>query len=356
MSYQREYEQRLRIGLVGVGGHAYRNILPALHYLPVELIALCDLNQDLLARTAKEYGVSKTYSQAAEMYAAGDLDATLICVGPHAHPGLAIEALRAGLHVWMEKPPAIRASQIEEMIKARGDRVCAVGFKKAFMPATRKAKELMMRSDFGKPRSLLAIYPMTIPTDGPGVLERGELRNWLANGCHPLSLMLELGGRVREVTCILGPGEEAVGTVNLLYESGAVGVLHLAAGAPAGCPIERYQLFGDGKVISIENSSRVEYHRGFPFDYGRQRDFSGPGTESGTVVWEVSHTLSTLENKGIFIQGIFDELYEFVTAILESRPLRTSDLEFTLHLMKVYEAALLSRGKPVSIDSRRAVE
>lgn len=351
MSYQREYQERIRIGLVGVGGHAYRNILPALHYLPVELVALCDLNEDLLARTAREYGVTKTYPKAGEMYAAAELDAVLICVGPHAHPQLAIEALRAGLHVWMEKPPAMRASQVEEMIKARGDRTCAVGFKKAFMPATRKAKELMTSPDFGKLRSVLAVYPMTIPADGPGILERGELRNWLANGCHPLSFMLELGGRVREVTCVLGPGEEAVGMVNLHYESGALGVLYLAAGAPPGCPIERYQLFGDGKVISIENNSRVEYHRGIPFDYGRQRDFFGPGTGSGTVVWEVTNSLSTLENKGIFIQGIFDELSEFAGSVLESRPLRTCDLEFALHLMKVYEAALLSRGKPVSTDS-----
>ena len=56
MSYQREYERRVRIGVVGIGSHAYRNILPALHYLPVTLVALCDLNAELLAKTAAEYG------------------------------------------------------------------------------------------------------------------------------------------------------------------------------------------------------------------------------------------------------------------------------------------------------------
>ena len=37
MSYQREFEQRLNVAVVGVGSHGYRNILPALHYLPVRL-------------------------------------------------------------------------------------------------------------------------------------------------------------------------------------------------------------------------------------------------------------------------------------------------------------------------------
>jgi len=349
MSYQRDYQKRIRVGLVGVGGHGYRNIMPALHYLPVELAALCDINEDLLKKTSAEYGVEKTYTDASKMYADAGLEAVLVCVGPHRHPELAIAAMKSGLHVWTEKPPAMRASEVEKMIGERGDRLCAVGFKKAWMPATRKAKELLESEDFGGLRSLLAVYPMTIPVDGAGVLERRELRNWLANGCHPLSLMLELGGKVREVTTVLGPGDEAVGTVNLLYENGAMGVLHLAAGAPPGCPIERYQLFGNGKVIVIDNGSRVEYHRGIPFDYGKQRDFSGPGTESGAVVWEVVNTLSTLENKSLFVQGIFNELLDFTGAVLESRALRTCDLEFTLHLMRVYEAVLTSGGKTVAV-------
>ena len=40
--FRHEYERRLRIAVVGCGGHAYRNILPALNYLPVDLLATCD--------------------------------------------------------------------------------------------------------------------------------------------------------------------------------------------------------------------------------------------------------------------------------------------------------------------------
>ena len=96
MSYQREFERRLNVGVVGVGSHAYRNILPTLHFLPVRLVALCDLNLDLARRTAAEYGVAACYTSAAEMYRHENLDAVFLCVSARHHPQLACEGARCG--------------------------------------------------------------------------------------------------------------------------------------------------------------------------------------------------------------------------------------------------------------------
>ena len=57
MSYQREYQEKLKIGIVGVGSHAYRNILPVLTFLPVSLQAICDKNLLLAQATAAQYGL-----------------------------------------------------------------------------------------------------------------------------------------------------------------------------------------------------------------------------------------------------------------------------------------------------------
>jgi hypothetical protein len=121
-------------------------------------------------------------------------------------------------------------------------------------------------------------------------------------------------------------------------------------GTPPGYRVERCDLLGAGKVICIENNSKIVYHRGIPFNYSMQNDFTSPGTESGSVVWEVNHCLAILENKALFVQGIFDELFDFCQAVLENRPLRIGNLEFALHVMQVYEAALCSRGNPVAIE------
>ena len=351
MSYQRDFETRLRIGVVGLGSHCYRNILPVLHHLPVELVAMCDINESLLERTAREFGVQQTFTNTKQMYSEAELDAVLIVVSPKLHPDLAIEAMSHGLHVWMEKPPGMRRSDIDRMIASRGDRICAVGFKKAYMPATRKAFHLLSQPEFGSLRSILALYPMTIPRNGQAVLDSGNFINWLANGCHPLSLIMSLGGPVEHVTTLRGPGDDPVGSVLLQFANGAVGNFHLAGGSPRAQAMERYEIFGQGQSITIDNSAKVTYNRGIDFKYAQTNDFTGADNETGSVSWEVSHMLATLENKALFIQGFYNELLDFCTAIQGGTPLQIADLEFARQVMGVYEAALLSDGDAVALSS-----
>jgi predicted dehydrogenase len=108
MTYQRDFERRLKVGIVGVGSHAYRNLLPAMNYLPVALQAICDSNRPLAEKTAAQYGVKAHYEDAGEMYRNEVLDAVFLCVSPQLHPVLACQALDAGLHVWMDAPQKSR--------------------------------------------------------------------------------------------------------------------------------------------------------------------------------------------------------------------------------------------------------
>ena len=111
MSYQREFDRCLKVAMVGIGSHAYRNLLPTLHFLPVELQAVCNhSNRELAERTAAEYGC-RSYQDPRRMYEEEELDAVFFCVSAFRHPGLMMQAMKHGLHVWAEKPPAMRASE-----------------------------------------------------------------------------------------------------------------------------------------------------------------------------------------------------------------------------------------------------
>ena len=57
MSYQRTFENRLNVAVVGVGSHGYRNVLPTLTFLPIRLEAICDADIDRARITAAQYGV-----------------------------------------------------------------------------------------------------------------------------------------------------------------------------------------------------------------------------------------------------------------------------------------------------------
>lgn len=342
MSYQRDYPKRLHVGVVGCGSHSYRNILPVLHYLPVRLDAVCDVNAAQAQRCGMEYGC-RWYTDTKELYARENLDAVFLCVGPRLHSALAIDALDHGLHVWMEKPNAVSAAQVREVIAHRDDRICMVGLKKASMPAARKTKELA--AELGGLEFLSAQYAMIIPDNGEEILANGETPNWLLNGVHPLSFLLFMGGPVQRICAMAG--RYGTGAFFMEFISGITACLNMT---PAIQPNrERYGAFGPGWQIEIENR-RVTLDRGIPdFVYDKTWDFTSGGFDSGKRVWEPENCVATLENKALFTQGFYTETMEFCQCILEGRKPVSGTLEDSLEIMLVYEAGLRSHGNWVDI-------
>ena len=344
MTYQREFPERINVGLIGIGSHAYRNILPAMNYLPVRVKALCSRNGDVGRVTANQYGC-RHYQTPAEMYDNEDIDAVFISVSPQLHPGFMIEALDQGKHVWVEKPVAVRAHEVEMALAHRKDRVVVVGYKKVFSPATAKAVEIVNSPRYGQLQSLLAVYPMTIPPDGPRVLESGEVTNWLNNGVHPVSFMMAVGGKVASVTALCN--RAGCGALVMEFANGATGTFHMSSGPQPR--FERYGVYGKHWLLEIENS-RITLQRGIPFAYKETTNYAPEGDDSGAIVWEPSNCLATLENKALFTQGLYFEMQHFCDCILQKIRPDKGTLEFSLELMKVYEAGLLSRGKTIYLD------
>ena len=341
--FQRDFERRLRVGMVGIGGHSYRSLLTTMHYLPVEVVAVSAHSNQARARlTAAEYGC-RHYMKPADMYEKEDLEAVFICVSPERHPDLVCEAFDAGLHVWVEKPPAIRAEGVERMLEHRKDRICVVGFKKAFMPVVDKALEIAGSPEYGNLRTILGVYPMSIPADGDQVLSEDRVTNWLANGVHPLSFLMAIGGKVTSVTAHCGP--EGHGAFIMHFADGVIGTFHMASGP---LPMEAYHLYGDRWHCDITNNTRIALYR----DYGptNARTFLPEGFDTGAIVWEAQNCLATIENKSLFTQGIYAEMKYFCDCVFAGRAANRGSLEFALDLMKVYEAGLRSKGDRIIIE------
>ena len=340
--FMRDYTERVKIGVVGVGAHCYRNILPCLTFLPVDLIAVCDINEDTAKKTAKQYGC-EYYTNTQAMYEKADIEAVLICVSPQLHPKLVCEAFEAGLHVWVEKPVSMRAYEVEEMIKCRSDRIGVVGFKKAFMPVTEKAVEIAQSEKYGNLQSILGIYPMSIPDNGEKLLEEKQFINWLANGVHPLSFFLEVGGKVAAVRA--ETNKNGHGTFTIHFKSGIIGSLHLAAGP---LPMENYNLYGEGWHLDIQNNNKVTLYHTAPGGDGHS-SFINDNPSGGAVMWEMQNCLASIESKLLFTQGFYGELKYFCDCVLNGQIPVKGSLEFALELMKVYEAGLVSHGDLIEI-------
>jgi predicted dehydrogenase len=347
---RRETTRPIPIGLVGAGVHAYRNILPLLSLLPVELRAITDLDFDLAKRTAAESG-ARAYPTARDMYATADLTAVLICVSPQAHPVLAMQALRADVHVWMEKPAAATVADVDAVEGIRGDRVVMVGYKKAFMPAVTKTRTLIDAGEIGRVRTISGVYPLTIPLGARSYIDQRPDSLWLANGCHPLSVLVAIAGRVESVT--VHRAAFGGGALILKHANGVLSNLHLADGAPSSQPFESYTVYGDDKTITIENSRRVTLQRGIGFG-PTTVTYAPEGLDSGAVVWEAQDSLNTYERRSDFTQGLYFELSGFFDCIRTGGTPAFADLAFARHMAEIHEAAILSDHNEINLEEINA--
>jgi len=344
MRYQIEAERRLRVGIVGVGSHAYRNILPTLSYLPAELVAVADIDTARAEKVARQFGAGGVYETADAMFANEDLEAVLLVVSAQLHPQLAIAAFACGLHVYLEKPAATRIVEVEQMLAARTDRVCVVGYKKAFMPATRKALEICSAPENQPLRSMVGIYPISLPEDVIDLIEASQHNAWLANGCHPLSALLTIGGPASAVT--MHRGRHDGGAAVIEHRNGALSTLHLAAGAPLSQPVERYFAVAGDSSVEIVNSRELIHQRGIDFNYSHGTSYVDG---QGARVWAAENHLNSPENMAIMTQGLFGGLEHFFDCALSSTPASIGTLEFALHLTRVWEAVAYSRGEKILI-------
>lgn len=351
MLFEHENERRLKIAVVGCGSHAERSIFPCFPYLAVDVVAVCDPQRARAEKAARQFGVSVICDSLAEVIQMGDAEAVLLAVGPRQHPELACQALDSGLHVWLEKPPALAVRGVDRMIQSRdaSGKFVVVGLKKVFMPATGRMQSSLADSKFGALRTLTARYPTEVPPNGADVLHQERFTDWLGNGIHPLSLMVYLGGRPDFVTTHRAPN--GGGFVVLEYPSGAVGSLHLALGHGRSGPMERYEIVCEHGHMVLDNNTRLSIYRpGYPFDYTRGHDYAAGGEDVAALIYEPQHSLSTLDNKAIFLQGFVQELEHFVYACLHDAPPTRGTLELARAVMECYEASLLSEGQPVRLD------
>ncbi|MDP9351691.1 MAG: Gfo/Idh/MocA family oxidoreductase [Chloroflexota bacterium] len=104
--------EKVRVGIIGAGAVARIAHVPGYAADPrVEVVGITDLNQERAGELAAQFNVPKVYSSADAMLSEGRLDAVSICVANAFHAPLALQALRSGADVLVEKPMALSTAE-----------------------------------------------------------------------------------------------------------------------------------------------------------------------------------------------------------------------------------------------------
>lgn len=160
----------VRLGLVGVGGFG-TNHIRSLQRLrqdqTVELIAVADPalgHHEEMLSPLRDQGVS-CYNDYQDMLdLESGLEAIILCTPIPLHKRMAIEALRRGIFIYLEKPPVILSSDLQDLIALDTHRRTAVGFIGISHPVTRESKERLMQGALGELRSIRVVASWPRPS------------------------------------------------------------------------------------------------------------------------------------------------------------------------------------------------
>ena len=196
-------DDRIRAGFVGCGGHAFRNVYPALRYAPIDLVAVCDIQISRAEAYARDFGGQRVYDDHQKMLAAEELDAVFVVTNYDENslprfPAIAIDAMQAGAHAWIEKPPAGSVAEIDNMMAVEREtgKFVQVGMKKMFFPTISKLHAISQDDAFGGLTSLSVRYPQHMP-DADRRDDNRAMVGFLDHIMHPGAIIHLLAGPVK---------------------------------------------------------------------------------------------------------------------------------------------------------------
>jgi predicted dehydrogenase len=216
----------VRVGIVGLG-YWGPNLARNFDELGA-LAAICDLDPGLREKYGARYPNARVYDDYERMLADDELSGVVVATPVPTHYPLAKRALEAGKHAFVEKPPAMRGSEMEELVSIAEDRGLALmpGHLLLYHPGVRRMKELIREGDLG---DVLCIYGNR---QNLGVIRKDENALW-SLGVHDLSVILYLLEEEPEEVwahgnAFLTPGVEDVVFCFLRFPSGKVAHMHLS--------------------------------------------------------------------------------------------------------------------------------
>ena len=313
----------LRVGFIGAGGFARHTIYPALHLAPVALQAVCDMDEAKAKDAAGKFGTGRWYTDRHKMWEQEDLEALIISMRPDPRQSLVREALEAGYHVFVPKPPSPSLTDAVELAETadRTGKTLMINFQRRFSLGVSRAKEIMAQESFGQLTQLFCSFCSgTYPTVQWYLLDFA---------IHHFDLAQYIAGPAKEIAVFHNEvGGQGSFAVAVEFENGAVGNLQLNSQRLWQRNYDRIEITGQGEYIVLDG------------------------------LWEIAHYA---DSQNVFTDNYSDQrngeltgdghsLTEFANAIRENRE-PIASINDCLKSMRLYEAVLERRKGVITLNN-----
>lgn len=263
----------VQLGVIGAGQHARDRLLPALAGMKSCTIrAICTATGVQAKAIAEKQRARYCTTDYREVLADPEVNAVLIGTRHHLHADLVIDALRAGKHVFVEKPLCLTGEELDRVKDAYLEGVGSglrlmVGFNRRFSTHAAKAREF-----FGAIHGPLAIHYRVnagmLPLDhwahdplvGGGRL-LGEVCHfvdycqWLCQSAPVSVFARQVGGDRTPL-----PDDQLV--LSLAFQDGSIASILYSGNGDSALPKERVEVLGNGKCLTMDDYIETAFYAG----------------------------------------------------------------------------------------------
>ena len=365
MTGREAVEPPLRLGLVGVGALALRGIVPHLSQPDiagrVRLEALCDPVIERAREVAREHGIPRAFASLDELLAAGVVDAVTIAspIGLHFEHSRA--ALRAGLHVHVNKTMTTTVAEADELmgLATAGGLTLVASPGEILQPQLTRTRQLIAEGAIG--RVAWAICGMAFDryheADEPerrgaagGAIDPswyfrkpggGPMYDMTVYALHRLTSVLGSARRVTALSAVRIPERTFLGRTvpteaddnTLLLVDFGEGLFAVAYGTAAGNPNPQ---FAAGTYYGTTGTIDGVLLNGEPFEFPRRAETLGrPITDWEAQNRVLPHVVGS--HRDIEESHVFEDVMQLVDAVLDGRPSAVT-AEHARHVIDIIES------------------
>jgi predicted dehydrogenase/threonine dehydrogenase-like Zn-dependent dehydrogenase len=259
----------LGIGVLGAGNFALNTLLPALQSLKnVSFQGVCNATGPRSRHAAEKFNFAYAADNEQQLLQDPQVNAVVIATRHHLHASQAQAALRAGKHVFCEKPLCLNEEELSEIIRtvaAPAAPLLMVGFNRRFAPMAVELRKFL--NDIHEPLAIhyrinaghiLADHWVNDPEQGGGRI--------LGEVCHFVDFLCFLANQTPvqvQGHTVGNPGQYSMDNIvaTLKFANGTLGTISYLASGDKSASKERIEVFGGASVAILEDFRHLELVR-----------------------------------------------------------------------------------------------
>jgi predicted dehydrogenase/threonine dehydrogenase-like Zn-dependent dehydrogenase len=252
------------IGIIGAGNFTSAMILPCLKRNSAKVKYISSSTGLTGTVLAKKYNVSNSTTENDNIFKDKEVDLVFITTRHNSHAALAIEALRNGKNIFIEKPLALNKEELDKVIEAykQSGKTITVGFNRRFAPLAAEMKKALGNAN--TPMNIVATMNAGFIPSKVWIhdMEVGGGRI-IGEACHFIDLITYLSGSKVKSVCMNALGTQPEentdnASIFLKYENGTNAVINYFANGSKAYAKERIEVYHQERTLVLDNWRKLK--------------------------------------------------------------------------------------------------